>query len=128
MTHSKTVSLRSVQKLVKTSAEKLDTELDGWHKKIDLSRFDINMPVDCIVGQLKLNTDDMDESRGYHLNLDTCVMDKGKTIVEPYTFTGDKELSGNKLLTRIWKHQINQRLKQDKKREIVNKIMELLNF
>lgn len=123
----KIVSLRSVQNLVKNSAESLDKELPEWHKKIDLGRFDINFAQHCLVGQLGLSGSDMDEKRGFHLDVDTTVMDKGKEVAKPYQWgDDDKVLTGNKLLTRLWKHQIKARLKNDKKSELVNKIMDLL--
>lgn len=59
------VSLRTVSRRVARTAKQLDKSHPGWADRINLDKFDINNCLTCVVGQLNLPYDDMDETRGF---------------------------------------------------------------
>jgi hypothetical protein len=114
------VSLRTVQVRVNKSAKRLDKKVKGWFEKISAKSLDMHMPQHCIVGQLRragivISDSDMDEKLAYYLNAEYPVTHKGKVIVERYSYANGH--SHSTLLTRLWTHQINKRLKAKAKKK-----------
>ena len=101
------LALRTLQVRVNKSAKELDKSQKGWEKKINLPSFDMQYSSKCIAGQLGLpNTHD--EKRGFFLPMYVPIMHKGKNL-------GAAGVFSYKVLTRLWKHQINKRLKAKSK-------------
>lgn len=102
-----TISLRTVQEHVRKSALKLDAELPGWYRHVNLNRLQMGNTEQCICGQLVnagLNVSNIKSSEGfsgYYMDID-----RKRGFYLP-----DHEYHmGNEVLGRLWRRQIRKRL------------------
>jgi hypothetical protein len=110
------VSLRKVQCIVKASAEKLDVDMPGWHKNIDLDTFNIGSDSRCVAGQLNIATrpnpdHSMKDNKYPRAFANELAYSFHRGFYIPITI--DVVNSGGKyphiLLQRLWVHQIKKR-------------------
>lgn len=103
------IALRTLQVIVKNSAVKLDKEVKGWHKQVDVLRLRLASAYNCMAGQLKLwdkfPTCKSASKRGFYLDKDIT---KNGAVIASYD-----NLENYDILTRLWKHQIAIRGRKD---------------
>lgn len=117
------ISLRTYQTWIKRSAELLDRDVPDWHKNINLNMLDMGDNDYCICGQLGINhqpnpdhvVDRKKLSFGpaFTNNLDYSVL-RGFYIAPTFFIKGKDNNQISDIQLRLWVHQINKRLKQEK--------------
>jgi len=100
MNMSKRYAVRTYQEIIRKSAILLDSEHPGWEKLIVINSLDMGSVYNCIRGQLNSKT---------NTYASTCNAKRGFTVDGWIGNTDANET--NRILKRIWVHQINKRLK-----------------
>lgn len=118
------ISLRTYQTWIKRSAELLDRDVPGWHKRIKLVSLSMSSEFNCICGQLgigkKPNPDQKMKKRAFKIDTFGSALTLAYSISRGFFYptetliAGYNSFAGIDLQTRLWKHQINKRLKQEK--------------
>lgn len=116
------ISLRTAQAIVNRSAKLLDVEVPQWHKKINVEDLRMGDETYCICGQLGIacreNPDFVipENKRKYRKTINEMAFSITRGFYVPLDIGGNTKWFD--IVGRLWKYQINKRLRNDNNREI----------
>lgn len=101
--------MSTIAERVARGAALLDEREPGWHQRIDLETLDMELPCNCVLGQLHHDQDDPLAGDGYWPALEELGI-PAWPVSKPaaYAFAADK-IGGYPALTAAWRELIESR-------------------
>lgn len=117
------MAMRTIQGIIQRSAAKLDKEIPGWYKRIDVDKLNLGSDERCICGQLGINLlPNPDKKIPENKRIwpvafcDELAYSVTRGFFKPIgvTITGGK----SNTFEQLWRHQIAKRIRCDERKAV----------
>jgi hypothetical protein len=117
------MAMRTIQGIIQRSAAKLDNEVPGWHKRINVDTLNMGSDSYCICGQLKINllpNPDKEIPENKRIWPVAAVDELAYSTTRGFYIPLSIEIIGKKsnTLEQLWRYQIAKRIRCDQRKAV----------
>lgn len=117
------MAMRTIQGIVQRSAAKLDKEIVGWHKRINVDTLNMGSDSRCICGQLNINlmpNPDKKIPQKKRIWQVAFADELAYSVTRGFFLPIGIDVVGGKsnTLEKLWRHQIAKRIRCDQRKAV----------